>query len=67
MICFLTSSFLKRNDINDDISLDTDNGFVNKLKEIWPKDAKLLIIASDPDSIDNPKYGEIYVKVFLIV
>lgn len=34
MICFLTSSFLKRNDINDDISLDTDNGFVNKLKEI---------------------------------
>lgn len=64
MICFLTSSFLKRNDINDDISLDTDNGFVNKLKEIWPKDANLLIIASDPDSTDNQKYGEIYAKSF---
>lgn len=66
MICFLTSSFWNgyvRN-IDDDLTLNDRNDFVKRLRAFWPLKAKLLIIASNPDDINNEKYGLMYAKTF---
>ncbi|MBQ0079073.1 MAG: Type 1 glutamine amidotransferase-like domain-containing protein [Eubacterium sp.] len=59
MILFLTSS--PTGDLDGSYScdgLDTRNGFVDNLREVWPEDARVLMITASPD--DDEANEEMY-------